>query len=157
LLVALLGSLSWIAPAWAQTHDLEEPPKLSTYWEFGGNGIFTGNLDARITDTVSLRVGGMLIPITDDVVPWSGVVMVNKLIGQDGHYLEIGGGITALGEKGSANPAESRLWIGPTAAIGYRREVRHTILRATFAPVFVPVSGRRWLPMLGLSVGRTFP
>ncbi len=154
--IAVLATLGCAAPAVAQIPVQQAVVREALwYWEIGGNGFFTGNVDRRIAESVSLRVGGMFIPLTDDVVPWSTVALVNKLVGREGHYLEIGAGVAAFGGL-SANPAETESWIGPTAAIGYRREVRHTILRVTFAPVFVHTDGRRWLPMVGFSAGRTF-
>ena len=159
LAMAVLGTLSCAAPALAQVRVQQDPARLSRYVELGGNGIFTLNGEVRIADNVSLRLGGMFIPITDDMIPVSGVAMVNKLVGHDGRYLELGAGVAAFGERrpfGERSSCERCLLRGPTATIGYRREGHHMIHRVTFAPVFVHTKGLRWLPMVGVSGGRTW-
>ena len=155
LTMAILGTLSCAVPARAQVQIQQNPARLSEYVELGGNGIFTLNGEVQIAHNLSLRLGGMFIPITDDHLPVSGVAMVNKLVGRDGRYLEIGAGIAAFGQL-SSSPCARCLLSGPTATIGYRREAHHMIHRVTFAPVFVHDKGRRWLPMVGVSGGRTW-
>jgi hypothetical protein len=162
--LVILSMLVTIGTGWSsralaqmQIQRVDDPPRAVAYWELGGNAmLFSGNVDVLVTPHVSVRVGAMLVPFTDDHVPVAGVLMVNYLAGTNGHYLETGLGVVA-----------SNVWHDPhttlgTMTLGYRLQKRHQVVRAGFTPVFgarppdwVAPNGHR-LPSFGVSFGRTF-
>jgi len=154
--IVLATAIALPAPALAQmqVQRIDDPPRYAAYWEFGGSGIFTGNFDMLVADHTSVRLGGLVFLLSDDPdVPWNGIATVNRLIGDRGHYLEIGAGLVAQHRWGFDEHATAAAL---TANVGYRMQTRHgfgRIALSTAPPA--PGRKRRW-PIAGISWGRTF-
>jgi hypothetical protein len=153
LLVALMLSLPPAAAAQMRVEQIDDPPPLATYSELGGNAYLSFNVDMLVVPHLSIRAGGFVWPLSVGKVPWSGVLMMNRLIGTAGHYLEIGAGGAAFNWFQDYDQAAT---VAATATVGYRYQRDGRIARMGFTPIFAPLGGRRWQPNWGVSYGRTF-
>jgi hypothetical protein len=141
------------ARAQMQVRQIDDPPPVATYWEFGGNAFLTGNVDLVVKHN-SLRAGGLAWLLSDDPnIPWNAVLMVSRLFGTGGRYLETGVGVVAMHRFGFDNDMTS---VGPTATVGYRLQTRRRFARLGLTLAPPRPDGRRQRPMLGISFGRTF-
>lgn len=89
--------MSTIVSAQRNVTDIPQPAARSIFGEIGGPGIFSLNYDQRFKGEKGLgfRVGaGGIGFLTSGVfaIP----VGLNHLSGSDGHYLELGGGLSAI-------------------------------------------------------------
>ena len=136
------------------TAEEDTTPRFVWYWEGGGNALFTGNLDVLVTKRTSVRVGGLTFPVSDDPqLPWAAVFTVNRLFGDDGHFLEVGVGLVGVHRWGF--DANETVW-AETATIGYRRQTRSQLLRVGLTAPPPRPNEPRHHAVLGLSYGHTF-
>ena len=154
--ICVAGAAHAQTPAQApvQVTAVDDTPRFAFYWEGGGNALFTGNIDVLVTEHTSIRVGGLTFPVTDEPpLPWAAVFTINRLFGDDGHFLEVGTGWVGLHRWGF--DANETVW-APTATIGYRVQTRSRFLRVGLtAPAPRPHESRHHV-VVGLSFGRAF-
>jgi hypothetical protein len=136
-----------------QVQRIDDPPRVAAFWELGGPALFSANIDVMATDHTSVRAGGLALFLTDDTdAPWSGLAMVNRLFGRDGHYLETGIGVVAMHRFTDVRATA----VGATAAIGYRVQTRKQFGRIGLSAPPPRPDGRRSRPVMAISYGRTF-
>ena len=140
---------------------MEDSLHVAGFVELGGNGVLlccSLNADAMVSPHTSIRVGAGAELLTDDSTPKLSVfAMINRLVGSDGRYLELGAGV--MRSNIAARPGPARL--GPTVAIGYRLERDGKLFRVTVTPWLPPFAGqlmpgRRMIRSIGVSRGWYF-
>lgn len=161
-LVALPGP-----PAAAQTPWTPFTARNSVYLEAGGNALlYSVNYERLVIGNLSARVGVSAIP---GWFPWvegddgAGLVMVpvlaSVMFGPGNHHFEVGGGATFGNASVDIGDLEgSEHWVYGSGMIGYRyqRPEGGLVFRATMTPLFIEVLDISTLPMIGLSLGRSF-
>jgi hypothetical protein len=153
MLLMLFGTATARAQGPMQVQRIDDPPRFAAYWELGGNARVSANVDVLVLPHTSIRAGGILVLLSDDPdLPWNGLVMVNHLFGDHGHYLETGVGVVAIHHFDDSRATT----IGPTATIGYRLQTRQRFLRFGLTPAPPRSDGRRRGPIFAISIGRTF-
>ena len=152
----------------AQTPPPPFTARNAVYLEGGGNALlYSMNYERMVIGGLSARVGVSLIPAW---FPWVGegddgaaLVMVpvqaGYVSGTGNHHLEIGAGATfgnASVDIGDLEGKES--WVFGTGTVGYRfqRPEGGVVFRATVTPLFIEVLDVGVIPMIGLSLGRSF-
>ena len=152
MMVAAL-CLCWptLARAQMQVRQVDDPPPLASYPEFGLDGLdglATLNVELVVKHT-ALRAGGFawLVSAEPDI-PWNAILMVSRLFGSKGRYFDAGVGGVAIHDGVTR--------IKPTATVGYRIQTRRRFARvgATLSPP--RPGGHRARPGFNFSIGQTF-
>lgn len=155
-------------PAAAQAPVTPFAAKNSVYLEVGGNALlYSVNYERLLIGNLSARVGISTIPgwfpWVDESDDGAGLVMVpvlaSVMFGPENHHFEVGAGATfgnASVDIGDLEGSES--WVYGSGMIGYRyqRPEGGPVFRATVTPLFIEVLDISVLPMIGLSLGRSF-
>jgi hypothetical protein len=132
---------------------LEEPdefaPQIAVYGELGGSAIVTSvNVELRPLEMLSLRAGGVVLP-----VPFLGfapisVAGANLLAGNERHHAEVG--LNYVHVWIHDNDAR---FLNPTLGYRYQPNTTGFLFRATLTPLIRTNDFSDVLPWLGLSFG----
>jgi len=159
----LLGCCALAAPAAAQMQISEINARPSVYLEgFGTSLLFccSLNLEVPASDHVTVRAGSAADAFVETAYRGKSVLlMVNRLAGSGGRYLEVGAGIVRSTTTESGIPGPWRM--RPAVDVGLRTYIGDTVYRITLTPVLQPFigprTGRLWdAASVGFSIGRTF-
>lgn len=164
---AVLISLVSVTAA-AQSPPPPFTARNTVYFEGGGNALlYSINYERMVVGGLTARVGVAVFPAW---FPWVGegddgaaLVMVpvqaGYVFGTGDHHLEIGAGATFGNASVDIGDLEGREeWVYGSGTVGYRfqRPQGGVVFRATVTPLFIEVLDVGVIPMIGLSLGRSF-
>ena len=169
-LVLALAFLSVPHAGTAQTQTIDrsrEPKHGAAYVELFGNGQImpplgaSANIEVKVGPHLFARLGAGSMMISDSK-NGSGLAMLARVFPlTNGWAWEVGAGVCKTNAWLPRENWDERPVTGSTFSIGIRRQIRGDLARITFTPLTGPFArrwktGRRFIPAVGISLGKTF-
>ena len=160
----VIAAIISVAVPSAEAQTLEPKRAQHTvFLELGGSSLlYSLNYDYRIAQRVSLRAGGFFIPPRgEDFGAFGGPALVNLILLDGRHQIEIGAGVTVFAPFGSAECGrletcpDDPFMTGATGAIGYRYQPfgGGRFFRLSYVPLYSFQDG--FMSWAGVSFGIT--